>query len=478
MADKVTPISGFQEWLPAERIVEQHFLDTLRAVFELHGFASVNTRAVETVDRLAGNGEDADKEIYGVRRLADAGGQAEFGLHFDLTVPFARYVLENAGKLNFPFRRYQIQPAWRGERPQRLRYREFTQADIDIVDVGELPFHYEVELPLAVADAFSRLPVPAFRIHVNNRKIPEGFYRGLGISDVTAVLRIVDKLDKLPAAAVGSMLVEAGLTAAQAEQCLALAQINSVDDGFVERVRVLGVTHPTLDEGLAQLKAVMDAAAEHAPGLLFADLMIARGLDYYTGTVYEIRLLDQPEGTPSVGGGGRYDALASDGKRTYPGVGISIGVSRLLGLLIGEQGLTASRETPVCVLVAVTDEQTRPESMRVAAALRARGIPTLVAPKAAKFGKQIQFADRRGIPFVWFPAAAGVGTPGEGAAGEGAAGEGAAGESSDQVKAASGAQTGDQVKDIRTGEQVPADRATWLPADPTDLHPTLSPKRQ
>lgn len=443
MATKVTPLSGFQEWLPAQRIAEQRFLDTLREVFELHGFASLNTRAVEPVDRLGGQGEDADKEIYGVRRLgAEAdGGRGDgpdMGLHFDLTVPFARYVLENAGHLTFPYRRYQIQPVWRGERPQRLRYREFIQADVDIVDVGELPFHYEVELPLVVADAFSRLPVGEFLIHVNNRKIPEGFYRGLGIDDVTSVLRIVDKLDKLPQEAVRERLIaDVSLSEEQADQCLALAQISSTDTSFVEAVRALGVEHPTLDEGLDQLAAVMDAAAEHAPGLLLADLTIARGLDYYTGTVYEIRLVGAAPGTPSIGGGGRYDALASDGKRTFPGVGISIGVTRLLGLLIGEQGLTASRETPTVVLVAVADEESRADSMRVAAALRARGVPTLVSPKAARFGKQIQFADRRVIPYVWFPG-----------------------------------KDGDQVKDIRSGDQVDADRDTWAPpAD--DLIPAL-----
>lgn len=432
MATKVTPLSGFQEWLPAQRIAEQRFLDTFRDVFELHGFASLNTRAVEPVDRLGGQGEDADKEIYGVRRLggSDDDEGPGMGLHFDLTVPFSRYVLENAGHLTFPFRRYQIQPVWRGERPQRLRYREFTQADIDVVDsAADLPFHYEVELPLVIADAFSRLPVGDFRIHVNNRKIPEGFYRGLGIEDITTVLRIVDKLDKLPPEVVRERLVaDAGLSGEQADQCLTLAQISSADTEFVSAVRALGVEHPTLDEGLAQLTAVMEAAAEHAPGLLLADLTIARGLDYYTGTVYEIRLVDAPPGTPSIGGGGRYDALASDGKRTFPGVGISIGVSRLLGVLIGEQGLTASRETPVAVLVAVNEEESRAESMRIAASLRSRGIPTLVSPKAARFGKQIQFADRRGIPYVWFPGA-----------------------------------DADEVKDIRSGDQVTADRDEWAP---------------
>ncbi|YAL81825.1 histidine--tRNA ligase [Dermacoccaceae bacterium W4C1] len=448
MASKVTPLSGFQEWLPAEQIVEQHFVDTLREVFELHGFAAVRTRSVEPVDRLSAQGEDADKEIYAVRRLAatDDDREASMGLHFDLTVPFARYVLENAGKLTFPFRRYQIQPAWRGERPQRGRYREFIQADIDIVDAGELPFHYEVELPLVMADVFSRLPIPAYKIQVNNRKICEGFYRGLGIEDVVGTLRTVDKLDKIGPEKVAVILQESGLTAEQAQACLQLAQISAPDSSFVEQVRALGVSHPLLDEGLAQLAAIMDAANEHAPGVLSAELKIARGLDYYTGTVYETVLIGH-EDYGSICSGGRYDALASDGKRTYPGVGISLGVSRLLGLLIGEQGLTASRQTPAAVLVAVNDEDSRAESMRVAAALRARGIPTLVAPKAAKFGKQIAFADRRGIPFVWFPGASVTSDSGQGS---------------------------DAVKDIRSGEQVEADRATWTPPA-ADLRPVLVP---
>lgn len=428
---KVTPISGFPEYLPGERIVEQRFLDVIRETFERHGFASIETRAVEPIERLSSQGEDADKEIYAIRRLgADADEEGPgLGLHFDLTVPFSRYVLENAGRLTFPFRRYQIQRVWRGERPQEGRYREFTQADIDIVDVGELPFHYEVELPLVIADAFSRLPVPEFRIQVNNRKIPEGFYRGLGLDDVTGVLRAVDKLDKIGPEKVTELIVGIGATEAQAKACLQLAEIATPDDSFVEQVRALGVEHPVLDEGLEQLAAVMRAAAEHAPGLLVADLRIARGLDYYTGTVYETQLVGQ-EHFGSICSGGRYDALASDGKSTYPGVGISIGVSRLLGKLFAQGSLQASRTTPSAVLVALNDEDSRAGAMRTAATLRSRGIACEVAPAAAKFGKQIRFAERRGIPFVWFPGAG---------------------------------EHGDQVKDIRSGEQVDADATTWAP---------------
>ena len=442
MATKIMPISGFPELLPRERFAEQHVLDVVRRTFELHGYAGIETRAVEPVERLVGKGGDADKEIYAVSRLA--GGQdardASLGLHFDLTVPFARYVLENAGKLDFPFRRYQIQKSWRGERPQEGRFREFTQADIDVVDIGSLPAHFEAEMPIVIAEIFEQLPVGDFRVRCNNRKIPQGFYLGIGLTDIVTTLRIVDKLDKVGAAGVRAMLVEAGATAQQAEQCLALAEISTADGGFVDQVRALGVDHPLLQEGLQTLAEVMSAAsAATRPGRVVADLSVARGLDYYTGTVYETQLVGF-ESWGSVAGGGRYDALASDGATTYPGVGISVGITRLVQLLIARRGLTTTRSTPSAVLVAVTDDAGRPRSAAVATALRARGIPCEVAPKADRFGKQIRYADRRGIPYVWFPGA--------------------------------GDDDGDQVKDIRSGAQVPAQAPTWTCPD-EDLRPAL-----
>src|SRR4051794_19314518 len=364
-----TPLSGFPEWLPADRIVEQHVLDTLRSTFELWGFAPLETRAVEPLSQLLRKGE-IDKEVYVLRRLhadpsdGDEGDPAkQLGLHFDLTVPFARYVLENAGKLQFPFRRYQIQKVWRGERPQDGRYREFTQADVDVVGSGELPFHFEVELPLVMAEALGRLRdvgVPPFVIQVNNRKVVEGFYRGIGLNDVAAVLRSVDKLDKIGPDAVAELLVrDAGASAVQARTCLALAAITGDDASIADRVRALGAEHPLLEEGLSELVRVVEAAAEHAPGVLIADLRIARGLDYYTGTVYET-VLRGHEDLGSICSGGRYDALASDGKATYPGAGLSIGVSRLVSRLVGRRLVTATRAVPSCVLVAVGNEEGRP----------------------------------------------------------------------------------------------------------------------
>jgi len=435
---RITPLSGFPEWLPEQRIVELSVLERIRNTFELYGFAPLETRAVEPLDQLLRKG-DTSKEVYLLRRLqADpAETDGSFGLHFDLTVPFARYVLENAGKLHFPFRRYQIQKAWRGERPQEGRYREFTQADIDVVDRDTLPFHYEVEMPLAVGEALAGLPIPPVRIQVNNRKLCEGFYRGLGIADPPAALRAIDKLDKIGPAGVSALLVEtAGATEAQAKACLALAEISAPDASFADAVTALGVRDPLLDEGLAELVRVIEAGAEHAPGLLVAELKIARGLDYYTGTVYETQLLGY-ERFGAVCSGGRYDNLASSGSDRFPGVGMSIGVTRILGLLFGAGALTASRSVPTCVLVALPDEESRPACDRIARSLRSRGIPTEVAPAAAKYGKQIRFAERRGIPYVWFPGA-----------------------------------DSDEVKDIRSGDQVAASAETWEPL-PEDLRPQV-----
>jgi histidyl-tRNA synthetase len=444
----MTKLSGFPEFLPAERV-----LDHLRRVFELHGFANIETRAVETLDTLLRKGE-IDKEVYAVRRLAAADDESSGGLalHYDLTVPFARYVLENSNELDFPFRRWQIQKVWRGERPQQGRFREFTQADIDIVGRASLPFHADVEVAQVMAEALAGLPIPAITLQVSNRKVLEGFALGAGIAEPTTVMPIIDKLDKLPREKVRGDLLVAGLTDVQADAVLDLAEISGGGAEVAEQVRALGISHELLDEGLAELVAVVDGVQLHSADgadrvgggvTVVADLRIARGLDYYTGTVFETRMAGY-EHLGSICSGGRYDQLAADRRSTYPGVGISLGVSRLLVPLVSD-GLKASRSVPSVVLVSLTDEDARPAAEAAAQILRSRGIATEVSPKPDKFGKQIQHAERRGIPFVWF-------TPEIGAV------------------ASSGQHS---VKDIRTGDQVPADPNTWDPP-PGDLKPQIS----
>ena len=448
-----TPLSGFPELLPAQRLAEQTVLDSLRRVFELHGFAPLETRAVETLEQLTRKGE-IDKEVYVLRRLhaQEEAGDSGLGLHFDLTVPFARYVLENAGHLEFPFRRYQVQKAWRGERPQEGRFREFTQADIDIVGRDTLPFAADVEVAQVMAEALAALPIPPVRMQVNNRKLIQGFYEGLGAADTGPVMRAVDKLDKLAPERVLELLVrDAGLGHEQAQACLELAEVRTADSSFADQVLALarryGAGGELLDAGIAELVAVVDGCAVRAvPGgrvSVEADLRIARGLDYYTGTVFETRMQGF-EHLGSICSGGRYDSLASDGRATYPGVGLSLGVSRTLLPLFARGELSADRSVPSAVLVAVLDEGGRARSEEVAATLRRRGIATEVAPSAVKLGKQIRHAERRGIPYVWFPpSVAGA------------------------VTAAA-----HSVKDIRSGDQVDADPQSWTPPA-VDLRPQL-----
>jgi histidyl-tRNA synthetase len=442
---KPNPMSGFPEFLPDQRFVELHVIERLRRVFELHGFAPIETRAVEPLDQLLRKGETS-KEVYVLRRLQeeDAAGDAGIGLHFDLTVPFARYVVENSGKLEFPFRRYQIQKAWRGERPQEGRFREFTQADIDIVGKDTLPFHHDLEVARVMSEGLAALSdlLPAMRLQVNNRKLIQGYYQGIGAADTEAVMRVIDKIDKVPADVIAQMLVdEAGLDDTQAKQCLELAGIRSTDTSFVDQVRALGVSNELLEEGLSELAAVIEGCAPVTSDrfVVEADLRIARGLDYYTGTVFET-VMEGLESLGSICSGGRYDSLATDGRTTYPGVGISLGISRMLVPLLTKGLLSADRSVPSAVLVALPDEESRAACDEIAQLLRSNGVPTEVAATPQKFGKQIRYAERRGIPFVWFPG----------------------GESAPH-----------QVKDIRTGDQADADPTTWRPPE-QDLTPTVT----
>ena len=451
MATKTTPLSGFPELLPAARVVEREVIASLSRTFELHGFANIETRAVEPVDVLLGKGETS-KEVYLLERLQkDAGGPSDagVGLHFDLTVPFARYVLEHAGHLEFPFRRFQIQPAWRGERPQEGRYRQFTQADVDIVGRDVLPFHHDVEVMRVMVEALDALPIPPVSFQFNNRKLIQGFYRGLGMPDVEAAIRVIDKLDKLPAEKVAELLVsDAGATP---EQAAALPRPG--DDprgrhllrraGARARGRATSCSRRAWPSSRPSSRAARPARPRRVT--VEANLRIARGLDYYTGTVVEIFMAGY-ERLKSVGGGGRYDALASDGRTTYPGVGVSFGVSRTLIPLLADGVLAGSRAVPSAVLVAVTDEDSR----------RARAIswPPRCAPAACRAR--------------WPPRAAEV-------------------RQADPLRRAPrhpvrlvrpGRTATHQVKDIRSGEQVDADPATWTPPSRGPATRRSSPKEQ
>ncbi|MEN0064861.1 MAG: histidine--tRNA ligase [Myxococcota bacterium] len=419
--------SGFVEWLPEDQVVEDVFVSAIRRTYELHGFAHLFLRSVEPVDVLLRKDGDTNKEIYGVQRLqAERDETVSMGLHFDLTVPFARYVKDNAGHLSFPFKRYQIQRSWRGERPQKGRYREFIQADADVVSRGPLPLAFDIELPALLIETMAALPVPPVTLRLNNVKILEGFCQGLGIEDPSGTLRIVDKLDKIGADGVRKILTES-LQADQIDKLLALADIETSDASFAEQVRALGVTHDRLEQGLDELTEVMRGIGTPSRGQIVACLRIARGLDYYTGTVFE-GVMEGHEGIGSVCSGGRYDRLAGD---ELPGIGISIGVTRLLGILVDEGKLTGSRQTPTAVLVALNNDDHRPAARELARSLRDRGVATEVFPQPLPYGKQIKYALNKGIPYVWFAEVDEAGVH--------------------------------KVKDLAAKQERPVDPATWTP---------------
>ncbi len=428
------PISGFPEWLPEVRLVELRWLDQIRTAFERYGFCSVETPSVEALEVLMAKGETSH-EVYALRRLqAEPGDDSgRLGLHFDLTVPFARYVAQHFGELVFPFKRYQIQRVWRGERPQEGRYREFVQCDIDVINVDSVPLQFDAELPRIIHEVLSQLGLPPWSLHVNNRKVLQGFYASLGIDDPPAVLRIADKLDKIGTTGVAGLLQdELGLSGSQVAGCLDLAQIRGTDASVVEDVARLGGKSDLLIEGLDELGFVLDALSDLPAGTVLADLSVARGLDYYTGTVYEAKFTGWP-GYGSICSGGRYDNLAGSFiRRSLPGVGMSIGLTRIFAKLLAEGLLPAGPSCPTDVLVVVPGDDRRPVAVATAAELRARGLNTELYHQADKLGKQIRYASRKGIPYVWFPPFE-DGRPHE-------------------------------VKDLATGAQAEADPTSWRPS--------------
>jgi len=401
----MSTVSGFPEWLPEQRMVELKWMDDIRRIFESYGFCSIETPSVEEIEALLAKGE-ADKEIYAVKRLQmdNQADEPRLGLHYDLTVPLARYVAEHFHDLVFPFKRYQMQRAWRGERPQEGRYREFYQCDIDVINLDQVPLHFDAEMPAIMYDILCRLEVGDFQIRVSNRKILEGYFRGLEIEETISAIRLVDKLDKIGEDGVLSLLqADLALPREVALRCLALASIRTTDLSFVERVRALGVESDLLNKGLEELAFVMDALHTLPKGTLLADLSIARGFDYYTGTVYEGKLLEFPT-YPSICSGGRYDNLAGAFiNRKLPGVGMSLGLTRIFAKLVAEKRLRVGPKCPTQVLVIFPRAERREETARTANLLRERGLNVEMYHSPGKIAQQMRYASRKGIPYVWFP---------------------------------------------------------------------------
>ena len=401
---KMTPrtLSGFMELLPGPQQQMERIMEVLRTTYSLYGFTPLDTPAIEAAEvLLAKGGGETEKQIYRFQK-----GDSDLALRFDLTVPLAKYVALHYNDLSFPFRRYQIGKVYRGERAQRGRFREFYQADIDIIGDGKLSIINEAEIPAIIYKTFSTLGLKRFQIRVNNRKILNGFYELLGLSERSGdIMRTVDKLDKIGAEKVGTLLTEeCGLTAEQSGEILKFIAITGSNEEVLSALEGYTGRSEAFDQGLEELKTVVRyLGAFGVPAENFAvDLTIARGLDYYTGTVYETTLLDHPE-IGSVCSGGRYDNLAEFyTDRQLPGAGISIGLTRLFYVLGEQKMLNPDLPTaPADVLILPMTEDLSP-AIALATELRENGVRAQLHCEQKKFKQKISYADKLGIPYVIF----------------------------------------------------------------------------
>ena len=397
---KPRTLSGFMELLPGKQAQLERMMEILRKTYGSYGFAALDTPAIEDAQiLLAKGGGETEKQIYRFQK-----GDSDLALRFDLTVPLAKYVALHYNELAFPFRRYQISKVYRGERAQRGRFREFYQADIDIIGDGKLDILNEAEIPAIIYKVFRGFGLNRFQIRVNNRKILTGFYAMLELSEKSGdIMRTVDKLDKIGTEKVGALLVaECGLTEAQAEEILKFISIRGTNAEVLNALEAYLGKNEQFDLGVQELKAVCEnLSAFGVPEENFAvDLTIARGLDYYTGTVYETTLLDHPE-IGSVCSGGRYDNLAGYYiDKPLPGVGISIGLTRLFYVL-DEQGLL-NPELPTAPCDALVLPMTASPAPAVALAetLRNTGIRVQLYGEQKKFKQKMAYADKLGVKYA------------------------------------------------------------------------------
>lgn len=389
--------SGFPEYLPGEQIEFNRLLSIVRDTYERYGFAPIDTPDIELSEvLLAKSGGDTAKQVYRFHK-----GDTDLSLRFDLTVPLARYVAQHEGQLAFPFRRYHIGKVHRGERAQAGRFREFYQCDIDVI--GSHSPIVDAEIPAIINDIFEQFAFGEFTIRLNNRKVLNGFFESLGLADKSVeTLRLVDKIEKLSRQDLADEFVELGLAMAQIERLFAFVEIDGDNDGIIQQLRALEVTSDLFREGVDELEALVDAMRSMGiPEQRFrVDLKIARGLDYYTGTVYETVLDEHPE-VGSVCSGGRYDDLAGLYTKTQlPGVGISIGLTRLFYKLCESGIITIKRQSPADVMVLpLAAEQIR-YGLEIADALRQSGIATLHYTEPNSVKAKFRYANRMGYRYV------------------------------------------------------------------------------
>ena len=400
MQNKVQPriLPGFMELLPEDQIAFNKMFDTIRRVYEQYGFLPLDTPTIELSEvLLAKAGGETEKQIYRFDK-----GDNDLSLRFDLTVPLARYVAQHYPDLPFPFKRYQMSKVFRGERPQKGRFREFYQCDIDVIGSDTLDLVYDAEMPAIIYRLFKELDFGSFTIRMNNRKVLNGFFTELGYADkIGDILRTIDKLEKIGRDAVISELTEYGVQAADTERILAFLAITGTNDEILAGLSAAGVTNETYLEGVQELGKVVDYLRKFGveESAFRIDLTIARGLDYYTGTVYETMLNDYPS-MGSVCSGGRYDNLTgyyTDQK--LPGIGISIGLTRLFYQL-RENGLVKKAGSIAKCIVIPMGEDDMGTAVSVAAGLRGQGIPTDVYYQQKGMKQKMKYAARLGIPYA------------------------------------------------------------------------------
>ena len=389
------------ELLPRQQVLMESIMQTLRDTYSLYGFTPLDTPVIEASEvLLAKGGGETEKQIYQFTK-----GDSDLSLRFDLTVPLAKYVALHYGELAFPFRRYQIGKVYRGERAQRGRFREFYQADIDMIGDGKLDVSNEAEMPAIIYQVFNRLGLRRFQVRVNNRKILNGFYEMLGLSEQAGdVMRTVDKLEKIGADKVKGLLMELGVPEEKAGEILGFIGITGSNEQVLEALEAYRGRNELFDLGLDELKTVVKYLGGFGvPEENFAvDLTIARGLDYYTGTVYETFMVEHPE-IGSICSGGRYDNLAEYyTDKILPGVGISIGLTRLF-FILNEQGmLNEERNTaPADVLLLPMVEDLSP-AVELATRFRNAGVRVQLYGEQKKFKAKMNYADKIGVPFVVF----------------------------------------------------------------------------
>ncbi len=457
---KPQPVSGFPEWLPEVRAVELQWFDHIRRIFESYGFCNIETPSVELLDALkakGGDGEaDVDKEIYVLERYHKEEGdkEARLALHFDQTVPLARYTAQHFNDLVFPFKRYQMQRVWRGERPQAGRFREFYQCDIDVINVDSLPLHFDAEMPAIIWETLSSLPGmenEKIQLRISNRKIMQGFLEAIGVDApdyITVVIRAFDKTAKIGEEAALKQIQDYAdsknldletVAPVQLFLTFAVFPYSNTDEllnglknpplisnfmepptefknssGFFGGVKLLSDHYPQVkqnklfNEGLEELCFVLESLSHLPEKSAVADIGIVRGLDYYTGTVYETVFIN-PNGSPdmsygSICSGGRYDDLAGNYiSKHLPGVGISIGFSRLFDRLRQQGKLPVGRLSPADILVIMPSEERRALTMDTAQKLRKQGHKVETFHNPVKLARQLAYAEKKGIPYVWFP---------------------------------------------------------------------------